>query len=235
MQLVDFMRGACVLLACVGAGTPLALAPQSGTSSKTTPLILEENEGERRVIRGWPGHPEPGETFILKVDAKNGGSSHLVFVTVDLGQGGEIPTHRQPVCRRNPLFPDWNCEGAFGRFSPGSPRGFHRVHPFGNMDFCFQHWERTHKGSGGFFLTRIRGLHARRIRSRGREKRAAVGSRRRRDCQEAFPCRDLQRTVVRTVETLRCYPVSARINGVANDDPECSSPAELAKIQDRRF
>jgi hypothetical protein len=29
--------------------------------------------------------------------------------------------------------------------------------------------------------------------------------------------------------------VSARINGVANDDPECSSPAELAKIQDRRF
>jgi quercetin dioxygenase-like cupin family protein len=96
MQWVDFVRGACVLLACSSAGTPLALAPQSVISSKTTPLILEENEGERRVVRGWPGHPEPGETFILKVDPKNGGSSHLVFMTVDLGQGGEIPTHRHP-------------------------------------------------------------------------------------------------------------------------------------------
>ena len=73
------MRDACVLLACGFAGMPPALAPQSGTSSKTTPLILEENEGERRVIRGWPGHPDPRETFILKVDPKNGGSSHLVF------------------------------------------------------------------------------------------------------------------------------------------------------------
>jgi hypothetical protein len=42
---------ACVLLASGFAGTPLALAPQSGTSSKTTPLVLEENEGERRAVR----------------------------------------------------------------------------------------------------------------------------------------------------------------------------------------
>lgn len=58
----------CLLLASGFAGTPLALAPQSGASSKTTPLILEENEGERRAMRGWPGHPDPKETFILKVD-----------------------------------------------------------------------------------------------------------------------------------------------------------------------
>jgi len=96
MRWVDFVGVACVLLACSSAGRPLALAQQSVISSKTTPLILEENEGERRVVRGWPGHPEPGETFILKVDPKNGGSSHLVFVTVDLDQGGEIPTHRHP-------------------------------------------------------------------------------------------------------------------------------------------
>ncbi len=34
---------------------------------------------------------------------------------------------------------------------------------------------------------------------------------------------------------MRCYPVSARINHVANDDPECSAPLELAQIQDRLF
>jgi putative SOS response-associated peptidase YedK len=34
---------------------------------------------------------------------------------------------------------------------------------------------------------------------------------------------------------MRCYPVSTRINHVANDDEECSAPVELAQIQDRLF
>ena len=34
---------------------------------------------------------------------------------------------------------------------------------------------------------------------------------------------------------MRCYPVSTRINHVANDDVECSQPVELGKIQDRLF
>jgi putative SOS response-associated peptidase YedK len=32
---------------------------------------------------------------------------------------------------------------------------------------------------------------------------------------------------------MRCYPVSTRINYVANDDEECSAPVELAEIQSR--
>lgn len=32
---------------------------------------------------------------------------------------------------------------------------------------------------------------------------------------------------------MRCYPVSTRINHVANDDEKCSRPVELAQIQDR--
>jgi putative SOS response-associated peptidase YedK len=32
---------------------------------------------------------------------------------------------------------------------------------------------------------------------------------------------------------MRCYPVSARINHVANDDEECSRPVELAEVQNR--
>jgi putative SOS response-associated peptidase YedK len=34
---------------------------------------------------------------------------------------------------------------------------------------------------------------------------------------------------------MRCYPVSTRINHVANDGEECSAPVELAQIQDRLF
>ena len=34
---------------------------------------------------------------------------------------------------------------------------------------------------------------------------------------------------------MRCYPVSGRINHVANDDEECSAPVELAQIQSRLF
>jgi putative SOS response-associated peptidase YedK len=35
--------------------------------------------------------------------------------------------------------------------------------------------------------------------------------------------------------SMRGYPVSTRINHVANDDEECSAPVELAQIQDRLF
>ena len=34
---------------------------------------------------------------------------------------------------------------------------------------------------------------------------------------------------------MRCYPVSNRINRVANDDAECSAPVELAQIRNRLF
>ena len=34
---------------------------------------------------------------------------------------------------------------------------------------------------------------------------------------------------------MRCYPVSSRINHVANDDEACSTPVELAQIQNRLF
>ena len=34
---------------------------------------------------------------------------------------------------------------------------------------------------------------------------------------------------------MRCYPISTRINHVANDDEECSVPVELAAVQTRLF
>ena len=35
--------------------------------------------------------------------------------------------------------------------------------------------------------------------------------------------------------SMRCYPVSTRVNHVANDDAECSVPLQLAQIQDSLF
>jgi putative SOS response-associated peptidase YedK len=34
---------------------------------------------------------------------------------------------------------------------------------------------------------------------------------------------------------IRSYPVSTRINSVANDDVECCRPVELAEVQNRLF
>lgn len=34
---------------------------------------------------------------------------------------------------------------------------------------------------------------------------------------------------------VRCYPVSTKINNVANDDEECSRSVELADVQNRLF
>ena len=34
---------------------------------------------------------------------------------------------------------------------------------------------------------------------------------------------------------MRCYPISTRINRVANDDEQCSAPVELAQTQNRLF
>jgi quercetin dioxygenase-like cupin family protein len=96
MRVVPATLGVCAVLICGCAATPSTPKLQATNVSAATPLILEKNEGERRILRGWPGHPDPGETFILKVDAKNGGSSHLVFMTGDIAPGGGIPAHRHP-------------------------------------------------------------------------------------------------------------------------------------------
>lgn len=34
-------------------------------------------------------------------------------------------------------------------------------------------------------------------------------------------------------QSMRCYPVSTRVNRVKNDDEECSRPVEIAQLQDR--
>ena len=87
----------CAVLGGVATKGPSAAS--NGSTSRSTPLILEKNEGERRVWRpiegakGWDAQPGP---FILKVDRRNGVSSHLVFGTEDLPPGASIDRHRHP-------------------------------------------------------------------------------------------------------------------------------------------
>ncbi len=96
MRTTRVFTAVCAIVVWVGATAPSAPKPQSINIAKPTPLILEKDEGERRVASGWPGHPDPGETFILKVDPKNGGSSHLVLLTASIPVGKKIDTHRHP-------------------------------------------------------------------------------------------------------------------------------------------
>jgi|SRR5271155_3267635 len=96
MRTSNIFTGICTILLCVYTSTSPAQTSRKTTEAKTVPLILGKAEGERRVVRGWPGHPDPGESFILKVDPKNGASSHLVFLTASLAPGKEIVTHRHP-------------------------------------------------------------------------------------------------------------------------------------------
>ena len=46
-------------------------------------------------MRGWPGHTDPGETFILKIDPKNGGPSISSFLRQTSPSVG-IHKHRHP-------------------------------------------------------------------------------------------------------------------------------------------
>jgi quercetin dioxygenase-like cupin family protein len=73
-----------------------AFQTRSAQSGSTTtpqvapkPLLLEKNEGERRIWR----EPPPGD-FMLKVSPKNNGSQHLVMGTEDIVPGDEFPTHK---------------------------------------------------------------------------------------------------------------------------------------------
>ncbi len=89
----------CAFLGGVAMAAPSETSNGPGKMDKGTALILEKNEGERRVWRpiegatGWDAQPGP---FILKVDRHNGGSSHLVFGTEDLPPGAKIDRHRHP-------------------------------------------------------------------------------------------------------------------------------------------
>ena len=57
-------------------------------------LVLEKDQGEKRVRRPRSTMPNPTSEFILKVTPKNSGSQHLVLGTETIPPGGIIPKHK---------------------------------------------------------------------------------------------------------------------------------------------
>ena len=85
------LAATAVLLAAVCVLQTRSAQSSSATTSQDAPkpLLLEKNEGERRIWR----EPPPGD-FTLKVSPKNNGSQHLVMGTEDMVPGDEFPTHK---------------------------------------------------------------------------------------------------------------------------------------------
>ena len=93
------LKSAAALLVCSSAivSSSLLFARHlQAQAARATPLILEKDEGERRVWRPLEGGDTKLSRFILKVDPHNGGSSHLVLGSEDMPPGGHIETHRHP-------------------------------------------------------------------------------------------------------------------------------------------
>jgi quercetin dioxygenase-like cupin family protein len=57
-------------------------------------VVLEKNEGEKRVRRPLGSLPIPTDEFILKVTPQDSGSKHLVLGTEEIPPGGVIPRHK---------------------------------------------------------------------------------------------------------------------------------------------
>jgi hypothetical protein len=81
------------LLVAVSVSQTRSAQSSSVTTSQAAPkpLLLEKDEGERRIWR----EPPRGD-FMLKVSPRNNGSQHLVMGTEDMAPGDEFPTHKHP-------------------------------------------------------------------------------------------------------------------------------------------
>ena len=79
------MLAAACVVQTRSAQSSSATTPQAGPE----PLLLERNEGERRIWR----EPDHGD-FMLKVSPKNNGSQRLVMGTEEMVPGDEFPRHQ---------------------------------------------------------------------------------------------------------------------------------------------
>jgi quercetin dioxygenase-like cupin family protein len=95
-----------VLPLIVLAGTPELANRQTGQSAPHTgaadrpgtPLILHKEDGERRVRRRPPTAAKALDVpFIIKVDARNGGSPNFFLGYEDIPPGLGIPRHYHPT------------------------------------------------------------------------------------------------------------------------------------------
>jgi mannose-6-phosphate isomerase-like protein (cupin superfamily) len=97
MRLQNVITGILALFLAGAAVAQQAGDPVEIHSGKSSNLILEKQEGERRVHRS-AGTSTGNAPFTLKFDPANGPSKHLILFTEDLPPGASIPVHKHPEC-----------------------------------------------------------------------------------------------------------------------------------------
>lgn len=110
MRMASLLSLVCAMCMFGSSSAPALSTMQTASPAKATPLILEKDEGDRRVWR-VEGFQRP---FVLKVDSESGGSSHLVFGTGDIPAGGKIDTHRHPNADEILYFQNGNARVHLG-------------------------------------------------------------------------------------------------------------------------
>ena len=96
MHLEKLLVGIVTVTLCGLTASP-QIVREAADGASATALILEKQEGERRVHR--PAGTTTGTApFILKFDRLNGNTKHLVMFTEELAPGGAIPRHKHPGC-----------------------------------------------------------------------------------------------------------------------------------------
>src|SRR4029077_10467947 len=83
-----YMKKLLTALCLVASTTSLAQSPGAKI------LVLEREQGEKRIRRPRENMPNPTSEFMLKVTPQNSGSQHLVLGTETIPPGGVIPKHR---------------------------------------------------------------------------------------------------------------------------------------------
>ena len=94
MRLENLFVGIVGVAVCTLTASP-RMARGAADGAPATALILEKQEGERRVHRS-AGTTIGTAPFILKFDPLNGGTKHLVMFTEELTPGAAIPRHKHP-------------------------------------------------------------------------------------------------------------------------------------------
>ena len=97
MRLASLVAGTCAILLCGYASAPSPRTPGSTSGSKATPLILEKNDGERRVRPSFGNLPVP---LVLNGESQFGG--HIWhFFRIETSLLFEIKTARFWGARRD--------------------------------------------------------------------------------------------------------------------------------------
>lgn len=113
MEYQKLVNGLFALPLAAAAMAQQPAAPMATIGRTSSALVLEKQEGERRVHR--PAGTSIGAApFILKFDPANGPSKHLVMFTEDLPPGASIPVHKHPEFEEILILQTGHCRVHLG-------------------------------------------------------------------------------------------------------------------------